>query len=180
MAFIRKRANGQLSLVFWWQGKSWIKALGTTDEKEAEQTKKDAEAQLNRIRQGKSPLAARLLADGIPITDVLFGSPEVALRISKEDGNESPLPLGELIKAYLAGLPGSVSPEHRYTIELWLKHVREFLGDDRPIMSLTTADLEAYRKKRVGPGGENTVSLKKELTYLKSVSYTHLRAHETA
>jgi len=76
--------------------------------------------------------------------------------------------MGKLTKAYLAGLPGSVSAEHRYTIDLWLKHVREFLGDDRPIMSLVPADLEAYRKKRVGPDGENMVSLKKELTYLKS------------
>ena len=168
MAFIRKRANGQLSLVFWWEGKQYIKALKTADEGEAQRIKQDAEAQLDRIRKGKSPIAARLLADGISIVDVLFGSPEVALRIGKEPGNEKPLPLGELTKAYLAGLPGSVSAEHRYTIDLWLKHVREFLGDDRPIMSLTAADLEAYRKKRVGPDGGNMVSLKKELTYLKS------------
>lgn len=139
MAFIRKRANGQLSLVFWWQGKQSIKALGTTDEEEAGRIEQDAEDQLDRIRQGKSPLAARLLADGIPITDVLFGSPEVALRLGKEPGNDNPQPLGELAKAYQAGLPGSVSEEHRYSIKLWLKHLRDFLGDDRPVMSLTAA-----------------------------------------
>jgi hypothetical protein len=54
MASIKKRSNGNLSLVFWWQGKQWIKALRTTDNDEAERIKKDAEAQLDRIRQGKT------------------------------------------------------------------------------------------------------------------------------
>ncbi len=108
MASLRKRSNGKYSLDFRWKGKAYIKALGTDDEQEAEQIKKDAEAQLDRIRRGESALGARLLADGISILDVLFGSPEVALRISKEPGNENPLPMGELTKAYLAGLPGSV------------------------------------------------------------------------
>ena len=55
MASIKKRSNGNLSLVFWWQGKQCIKALGTTNEHEAERIKQDAEAQLDRVRQGKSP-----------------------------------------------------------------------------------------------------------------------------
>lgn len=32
---------------------------------------------------------------------------------------------------------------------------------------LTTTDLEGYRKKRIGPKGQNTASFKKELTWLK-------------
>jgi hypothetical protein len=94
MASIKKRNNGNLSLVFRWQGKQWIKALGTTDEKEAEQIKKDAGAQLDRIRQGESPLAARLLADGISITDVLFGSrpwPLETIRIERSRSEWCPL-----------------------------------------------------------------------------------------
>jgi hypothetical protein len=69
MAAVRNR-NGNLSLVFWWKGKQYIKTLKTANEDEAEQLKSDAEDQLDRIRQGKSPLAAKLLAGGIPITDV--------------------------------------------------------------------------------------------------------------
>ena len=98
MAFIRKRANGKLSLVFWWQGKSYTKALGTRDEGEAEQLKKDAETQLDRIRKGKAPLAARLLEEGFAITDVLFGSPQIGARIGQTSDGETPLPLGELAK----------------------------------------------------------------------------------
>jgi predicted GIY-YIG superfamily endonuclease len=52
MAFIRKRANGMLSLDFCWKGKRYIKALGTTNENEAKKVKKAVEDQLARIRRG--------------------------------------------------------------------------------------------------------------------------------
>lgn len=167
MAFLRQR-NGKYSLTFKWRGKSFIKALGTTDEQKAKQIMDDSEAQLDRIRQGKSVLAAKLLADGFSILDVLFGSPEVALHAGKESSTDNPLTIGELVTAYVAQLPSSISADHRYTIQLWLRHVHDYLGDDRPVMSLTMADLEGYRKKRVGPKGQNTASFKKEITWLKS------------
>ncbi len=92
MAFLRKRASGKLSLVFWWKGKSHIKALGNEDEQEAEQIKKDAEDQLARIRRGESALASRLLSEGFSIVDVLFGSSEIATRLTETaEGNPSPL-----------------------------------------------------------------------------------------
>ncbi len=78
MASLRKRANDNFSLVFWWKGKQHIKSLGTPNEQEANQIKKDAEDQLARIRNGRSALASKLLADGHSITDVLFGSDEIA------------------------------------------------------------------------------------------------------
>ena len=74
MAFLRKRASGNYSLSFKWKGKSYIKSLGTDDEQEAEQIKKDANEQLDRIRMGQSAVASQLLADGHSILDVLFGS----------------------------------------------------------------------------------------------------------
>ena len=150
MAFLRKRAD-QFSLSFKWKGKSYIKALGTSDEKVANRIKKDAEDQLKRIRNGKSPLAAQLLADGFKITDVLFGSPEVALRIGKNSPDDNPLPLSELTQAYLAQMPSTHSADHRYSVGLWLNKICEGIGPDRPVMSLATTDLEEYRKKRVGP-----------------------------
>ena len=74
MAFLRKRESGNYSLSFKWKGKSYIKALGTDNEQEANQIRKDAEDQLQRIRNGQSALASKLLADGHCIIDVLFGS----------------------------------------------------------------------------------------------------------
>ena len=82
MASLRKRSNGKYSLDFRWKGKAHIKALGTDNEQEAEQIKKDAEDQLARIRRGESALASRLLAEGFSILDVLFGCPEIASRLT--------------------------------------------------------------------------------------------------
>ena len=74
MAFLRKRASGVFAVVFKWKGKQYIKSLGTKDRGEAEQIKKDAEDQLDRIRNGRSALASKLLADAVELVlKVLFG-----------------------------------------------------------------------------------------------------------
>ena len=96
MAAIKKRAKGKLSLTFWWKGKQQIKALGTDDPQEAERIKKDAEEQLASIRRGESAVASRLLAEGISIVDVLFGSPEVTARLGNPT-DDNPLTLAELL-----------------------------------------------------------------------------------
>ncbi len=44
MAALRKPSNGNNSWVLWWNGKQYIRALGTTSEREAKRIKKDAEA----------------------------------------------------------------------------------------------------------------------------------------
>ena len=75
MASLRKRANGNYSLVFWWKRKQHIKALGTPDEQEANQIKEDAEEQLDRIRRGKSALASKLLADASQLIELLDSLP---------------------------------------------------------------------------------------------------------
>ncbi len=88
MAFLRKRASGNYSLVFKWKGKSYIKALGTDDEQATNAIKQDAEHQIARIRSGESALASKLLADGHSIMDVLFGSEEIGhLIASSADDN---------------------------------------------------------------------------------------------
>ncbi len=88
MAFLRKRASSNYSLVFKWKGKAYIKALGTKDLSEAEQLKQDAENQLARIRRGESALASQLLSDGHSIVDVLFGSEKIGhLLASPNDDN---------------------------------------------------------------------------------------------
>jgi hypothetical protein len=115
MAFVRKRGDSY-SLTIKWKGKSYIKALKTADEREAEQIKEDAEAQLDRIRQGKSPIAARLLADGISIVDVLFGSPEVALRLGKEPGNDNPLPLAVALISEVDSWPVKLMNDVPYAV----------------------------------------------------------------
>lgn len=100
MGFIRKRANGALAYVFMWKGKRHTKNLGTTDEKEAENLRRDADDQLARIRMGKSALASKLLADGHPILDVLFGSPEIGHLLAKPM-EDNPLTLSELRDAFI-------------------------------------------------------------------------------
>jgi hypothetical protein len=96
MAFLRRRANGMYSLSFWWKGKSYIKALGTDNEAEAKQIKKDADDQLDRIRKGRSALAAKLLADGHSIVDVLFGSDKIAHLVEQKTADDNPHTLSEL------------------------------------------------------------------------------------
>lgn len=88
MGYVRKRANGQLAFVFSWKGTKHTKALGTTDEQEAETIRQEANEQLDRIRRGDSALASKLLADGHSIMDVLFGSEKIAHLInSPSDDN---------------------------------------------------------------------------------------------
>ena len=95
MAFLRKRASGNYSLVFKWKAKAYIKALGTKDLGEAKQIKQDAENQLARIRSGESALASKLLADGHSIVDVLFGSEKIGhLLASPSDDNPPSSRLG--------------------------------------------------------------------------------------
>ena len=167
MAFLRKRASGNYSLSFKWKGKSYIKALGTDNEQEAEQIKKDAEDQIARIRRGESALASRLLAEGFSILDVLFGCPEIASRLT-ETAEGNPLPLGELLKGYLTHLKATVCFDQHYNSEIWRKQLIGFFGDDRPVMSVTLDDLEAYRKHRVGADNKNLTTFKKEITTLKA------------
>ena len=111
MGFLRKRANGSYAYAFRWKGKQHIKTLGTDDEQEAEQIKKDADEQLDRIRKGHSALASRLLADGHLIMDVLFGSDEIAHLIpDKPDDNPLTVPRWEGVK------PSPSGDTFRYTI----------------------------------------------------------------
>ncbi len=74
MAFLRKEASGNYSLSFNLKGGFYIKALGTEDLEQARQIKQYAEEQPAHIRRGESALAAKLLADGHSIVDVLFAS----------------------------------------------------------------------------------------------------------
>ena len=53
MASLRLR-NGIYSVIFWWDGKQRIKSLGTDNEAEAKQIKRDVEDQITRIRKGES------------------------------------------------------------------------------------------------------------------------------
>ena len=87
MAFLRKRGQ-KYSLSFKWKHRSYIRALGTTSEREARQIKKDAEAQLDRIRRGQSPAASKFLAGGFSIVDILFDSPDVAARLRLQPENK--------------------------------------------------------------------------------------------
>ena len=167
MASLRRRSNGKYSLDFRWKGKPHIKALGTDDFQEAEQIRKDAEDQLARIRRGESALASRLLAEGFSILDVLFGSPEIASRLT-ETAEGNPLPLGELLNGYVTHLKATVGFDQHYNSEIWRKQLSGFFGDDRPVMSLTLDDLEAYRKHRVGADNKNLTTFKKEITTLKA------------
>jgi hypothetical protein len=113
MAFLRRRANGMYSLSFWWKGKSYIRALGTDNEAEAKQIKKDAEEQLDRIRKGKSAVASRLLADGHSILDVPFASDKTAHLIGQETADDNPLTLSELRDGYIDYLrTNGRSPAH--------------------------------------------------------------------
>ena len=100
MAALRKRAGGRYSLDFRWEGRPYIRALGTTNQNEAARLKRDAETQLQRIRSGRSALAAKLLDEGFSIVDVLFGSPAIATRIGDQP-DQNPTTLAELATASL-------------------------------------------------------------------------------
>lgn len=96
MASLRERSNGTYSLVFWWKGKQHIKALGTNNLQEAEQIKKDAQEQIQRIRNGQSATASKLLADGHSIMDVLFGSDKIA-HLVKKKADDNPFTLSDIL-----------------------------------------------------------------------------------
>lgn len=111
MGFIRKRAGGQLAFVFSWKGKKHIKSLSTTDEDEAEQIRKDANEQLERIRKGRNALASKLLADGHSIMNVLFGSDKIAHLIERKT-DDNPFShyrrVRDDIRAFVETLPDSL------------------------------------------------------------------------
>ncbi len=147
MGFIRERANGQYSYAFRWKGKQYIKALGTSERTEAEQIKKDADDQLNRIRNGHSALASKLLADGHPILDVLFGSDEIAHLIDSPT-DDNPLTLSELRDSFVDHLRNTDrTPGHIETTQVHLNHFIRILGDVR-VMGMTDASIELFQKKR--------------------------------
>jgi len=147
MAFLRKRASGNYSVVFKWKGKAHIKALGTDDLDEAERIKQDAEDQLARIRSGESALASKLLADGHSIMDVLFGSEEIGHLIASP-ADDNPLTLSELRDAFIDNLKATGrTPGHIEGTRVHLDHFIRVLGDVR-IMSLADADMTAFQNKR--------------------------------
>ncbi len=166
MAFLRKRGK-KYSLSFKWRGKSYIKALDTTSEREAKRIKKDAETQLDRIKRGRSPAASKLLAEGFSIVDVLFGSPEVATRLDLQP-EDSPLTIGDLYDGFLPHLKTTVGFDQYANSESWIKKIRGFLKDNRRVMTLTKEDLESYRKHRADGDGVGPTSINKELGSLKS------------
>ena len=164
-ASLRKRTNGKYSLDFRWKGKPHIKALGTDDLQEAEQIRKDADEQLARIRRGESAVASRLLAEGISIVDVLFGSPEVTAKLGSAT-EDNPLTLAELADGYLSRLKSTVGSDQYYNTNLWRKRIRDFFGEDRRVMTLTPDELQQYHKHRAKSVGGT--SIKKELGSLKA------------
>ena len=147
MAFLRTRASGIYALVFKWKGKQYIKSLGTKDRREAEQIKKDAEDQLARIRNGRSALASKLLADGHSIIDVLFGSDEIAHLIDSPT-DDNPLTLSELRDSFVHHLRNTDrTPGHIEGTLIHINHFIRILGDVR-VMTLTDASIELFQKKR--------------------------------
>jgi len=147
MGFIRKRANGALAYVFMWKGKRHTKNLGTDNEQEANQIKKDADDQLARIRNGQSALASRLLADGHSILDVLFGSDEIA-HLIPDTPDDNPLTLSQLRDAFMDHLrDGGRTPGH---IEGTKTHMDQFISvlGNRRVASLTDADMADFKRKR--------------------------------
>lgn len=163
MAFLRKRANGMYSLSFWWKGKTYIKALGTDDEQVANEIKKDAEEQLNRIRRGESALASKLLADGHSIVDVLFGSEKIAHLINSPS-DDNPLTLSELKTAFMDYLTATDrTAGHIEGTRIHLDHFIRVLGDVR-VMSLTDADMAAFHKTRANERSARRSTTKKKVT----------------
>ncbi len=154
MAFLRKRASGNYSLVFKWKGKAYIKALGTKDRSQAEQIKQDAEDQLARIRTGQSALASKLLADGHSIVDVLFGSEKIGHLIASP-ADDNPLTISQLKEAFIDNLQATGrTPGHVEGTRTHLDHFIRVLGDVR-VVSLTDADMTTFQQQR---GKEKTPS----------------------
>lgn len=147
MGYVRKRANGQLAFVFSWKGTKHTKALGTTDEQEADSIRQDANEQLDRIRRGESALASKLLADGHSIMDVLFGSEKIAHLINSPS-DDNPLTLSELKTMFMDQLTATDrTAGHVEGTRIHLDHFIRVLGDIR-VMSLTDADMTNFQKKR--------------------------------
>lgn len=167
MGFIRKRASGQLAFVFSWKGKKHIKSLGTTNEDEAEQIRKDANEQLDRIRKGQSAVASRLLADGHDILDVLFGSDKIAHLIERKT-DDNPLTLSELRDGYIDYLRANGrTAGHLEGTRIHLDHFIRVLGDRR-VTSLTDADMELFRRKREKENAGRPAKQKKSAKAKKS------------
>ena len=76
MAFLRKRESGNYSLSVKWKGKSCIKALGSDNEQEANQIKKDAEDQLQSgVRLPPAQRSAMVIFDRPFLSDSLPEEP---------------------------------------------------------------------------------------------------------
>ena len=146
MAFLRLRA-GKYSLVFKWKGKVYTKAIGTDDENEAERIRQDAEEQLRRIRKGESAMASKLLADGLSMLDVLFGSEKTGHLLTKSI-DENPLTLSQLRDAFTDHLRASDrTPGHIETTRVHFDHFIRILGDAQ-VMSLSDADMAEFKRRR--------------------------------
>lgn len=166
MAYLRKRSGGWYSLLIYRNGKKHPKALYTTDLSEATRIKREAEEQLQRIRDGESPQAIQLLDEGFSIVDVLFGCPEIEKRLASEP-QANPLTLRELSDAYLDYQLPDVGPDERYNSPARFRKLCEILGEDRRVMTIHDRDLAVYRSRREGDGVNGT-SLRKEFGSLKA------------
>ena len=108
----------------------------TPNEQKANQIKKDAEDQLDRVRNGRSALASKLLADGHSIVDVLFGSDEIAHLIDSPT-DDNPLTLSELRDSFVDHLRNTDrTPGHIEGTLIHTNHFIRILGDVR-VMTLT-------------------------------------------
>lgn len=166
MGSLRKRGT-KYSFTFKWKGRQEIRALGTTSVADSKRIKAEAEAQLDRIRRGQSPVASRLLVEGYSIIDVLFGSEKVAARLAMTT-DDNPYTVEELSEGYLTHLKTTVNFDQQANSESWMKKVRGHLGDDRRVMSLADDDLTTYAHRRTNGDGVGSTSVLKELGSLRA------------
>lgn len=184
MALVRNR-GGIFFVVFWWEGKSRIKAIGPIRPKRSGSEPKSKSSSRVSVRAtpcwpaNYSPKASPSWMSCSARPRSPCGSdaspraapplpPSPAAPPADNPAETNPLSLKELADKYLAQLKTTAGSDHLYATELWSRALRRYLGNDRAVMSLTLADLEAYCSKRVGPNGERNIRAKREIGTLKA------------
>ncbi|PHS12912.1 MAG: recombinase XerD [Blastopirellula sp.] len=165
MAGLEKR-NGRYNIIIRFGGMRFVRSLGTTVKKEAEELKERVERRVRLVKTGdielpvEADVATFLLSDG---------------KLTSKPVASSTLLLSQLFDDFFTNLPeGNLEETTLYGMQLHRRHLERVIGFKFPVQQLTTADLQTYVTKRSKEKGirdrtvgANTIS--KELVTFRTV-----------
>ena len=139
MAGLEKR-GGRYNIIFRFGGQRFVRSLGTTIEKEAEELKERIERRIRLVKAGdiELPVGADiptfLLSDG---------------KLTKKPVLLPTLTLSQLFKEFFTSLPeGNLEDTTLYCMNLHRRHFERIIGVTFNVQQLTTEKLQSYVTKR--------------------------------